>query len=67
MKKNKNANYDFGMQKDPITPMGYGDFANMPKEAKYMTFSKDNSYRDGIVNSFTNTLVDTSDIYENQR
>lgn len=67
MKKGKNANYNFEMQKDPSLPMGQGDFANMPRDAKYMTFSKDHSYRDGIINSFTNTLVDTSDIYENQR
>jgi len=67
MKKNRSANYDFGMQKDPKKPMGHGDFANMPKEAKFMTFGPGGTYRDGIINSFTTDLVDVSDIYENQR
>ena len=65
-KKDKNANYAFNIQKEPTNPMGHGDFANMPSQPKFMTFDKEHSYRDGIVNSFTVGLTDVSDIHENE-
>lgn len=65
--KGPDANYDFKKQKDPKTPMGAGSFANMPDRPIFMTFAKDADYRDGIINSFTTTIEDTSDICENQR
>lgn len=63
----KNANYNFRDQREPDRRMGEGDFANMPREPKLMKFSKQHGYRDGIINSFTSCVTETSDIYENRR
>lgn len=63
----KNANYNFRDQVEPDQRMGAGDFANMPPGPKLMKFSKQHSYRDGIINSFTSSVTETSDIYENRR
>lgn len=60
-------NYNFKRQKDPQKPMGFGDFANLPKDAKFMNFSNVPQYRQGVVNSFTANLEEVSEIYENQR
>lgn len=64
-KRDVNANYDFSIQEEPMTRMGAGSFANLPTEPKYMSFSNKHSYRDGIINSFSQTVYDTSDIHEN--
>lgn len=61
----KNANYNFADQQDPKKPMGHGSFANMPSEPMMKTFSKEGTYRDGVVNSFTQGVEEMSDIYEN--
>jgi len=63
--KDRNANYDFAVQKEPEGPMGHGEFANMPSSPKLMTFTKEHSYRDGIVNSFATGIIEVSDIHEN--
>lgn len=65
--KGKNANYNFEVQKDPARRMGQGDYANLPPEPKMMAFSKKPDYRDGLINSFTCNVSETSDIYENER
>ena len=63
--KDRNANYDFAVQKEPENPMGHGEFANLPQSPKFMTFTKEHSYRDGIVNSFATGIIEVSDIHEN--
>lgn len=65
-KKDRNANYDFAVQKEPISRMGSRDYANLPQQPKYMTFDKEHTYRDGIVNSFTVGITDISGINENE-
>lgn len=63
----KNANYNFSVQKQPSSPMGSGSFANMPEKPMIMKFSEVDGMRDGLVNSLTSSLKDTSKIHENQR
>jgi hypothetical protein len=65
-KKDKNANYDFSVQKEPANPFGHGQFANMPEKPMFMGFDREHSYRDGIVNSFTVGLTDLTKIHENE-
>lgn len=65
-KKDRNANYDFAVQKEPENPMGHGEYANLPQQPKYMTFDKEHTYRDGVVNSFTVGITDVSKINENE-
>lgn len=63
----RNANYDFNRQVDPTKRMGGGEHANLPQQPKYLRFGHNNDYRDGIINSFSLNIVETSDIHENQR
>lgn len=65
-KKGKNANYNFASQKEPLRKMGEGSFANMPEKPMLMSFGKP-TYRDGIVNSFSSSVGEVSEIEENQR
>lgn len=65
-KKGPNANYNFSVQQEPITRMGDKDFANMPDRPMYLRFDNRSSYRDGIINSFTYGITETSDIHENE-
>ncbi len=65
-KKDKNANYDFSVQKEPENPFGHGDYANMPNRPMFMEFDHEHTYRDGIVNSFTVGITETSKIHENE-
>jgi len=72
MKRGKGEKNDANYQlppsaKDKVNRMGRMDFANLPQEPKYMGFAENFDYRDGIVNSFTNSIVDISDIRENQK
>jgi hypothetical protein len=62
----KDANYNKAKQKQPERPMGHGDFANMPREIVMKEFAGPR-YRDGITNSFVDSVEDTSDICENHR
>lgn len=62
----KDANYDKKKQKQPERPMGQGQFANMPQEVSVRLFAAPR-YRDGITNSFVDSIEDTSKICENQR
>lgn len=66
-RKAKNANYDYKSQKQPVTPMGQGSFANMPEEPIMRPYGQAASYRDGIINSFSSNITDTSEIHENER
>ena len=61
------ANYDFGDQFDPARPMGQGSFANMPEKEIMQNYNPAEAFRDGITNSFTNTLRKVSRISENQK
>jgi hypothetical protein len=63
----RNANYDFNRQVDPKKRMGAKAHANLPQEPKFLRFGHNNDYRDGIINSFTNDIVEVSDIRENQK
>lgn len=65
-KKGKNANYDFAAQKEPLRNMGQSSFANMPEKPMLMSFGKP-TYRDGIVNSFSQSVGEISEIDENHR
>ncbi len=63
----RNANYDFNKQVNPLKRMGQADHANLPQRPMYMKFGHNNGYRDGIINSFTTDIEETSDISENQK
>lgn len=63
----RNANYNFLSKKEPKHPLGHGEFANLPMEGIIASYGTPESYRDGIVNSFSKTIRDISDISENQR
>lgn len=63
--KGPDANYDFKAV-DPKKRMGQGSFANMPERPIFMTFSDKPDYRDGLVNKFTDSVEQISDIYENE-
>lgn len=65
-KKDRNANYDFSVQKEPSDPYGHGQFANLPQRPMFMEFDHEHTYRDGIVNSFTVGITETSKINENE-
>ncbi len=65
-KKDRNANYDFSIQKEPAKPYGHGEYANLPQRPMLMAFDHEHTYRDGIVNSFTVGLTETSKINENE-
>jgi len=65
-KKGPNANYNFAVQQEPITRMGDKDYANLPNRPMYLRFDNRDSYRDGIINSFTCGLTEVSDIHENE-
>lgn len=65
-KKGKNANYDFARQKEPLRNMGQSSFANMPEKPMLMGFGKA-TYRDGLINSFSASIDEISEIHENQR
>lgn len=65
-KKGPNANYNFSIQQEPITRMGDKDFANMPDRPMHLRFDNRDSYRDGIINSFTCGITEVSDIHENE-
>lgn len=65
-KGQKNANYNFSVQKEPPKPMGSGSFANMPDGAFVKPYSKNHGMRDGIINSFTCDITETSGIHENE-
>ena len=65
-KKGPNANYNFSVQQEPITRMGDKDFANMPDRPMYLRFDNRDSYRDGIINSYTAGITEVSDIHENE-
>lgn len=64
---NKNLNYNFEDQKEPKKRMGEGDFANLPRDPKYLKFENEPQMRGGIPNSFTCDIEDISGIYENRR
>jgi hypothetical protein len=66
-KRGPNANYDFSRQVDPNSPMGHGEFANMPEKPIMREYSNEPQYRDGLINSFTSNIRDVSDICENER
>lgn len=63
--KGPDANYDF-KAKEPKSPMGRGSFANMPDHPIFMAFSDKPDYRDGLVNKFTDSVEEVSDISENE-
>lgn len=63
----KNANYNFSDQDEPKKRMGANDFANLPKDCQFLDYSKDHSYRDGIINGFAASVSQTSGIFENRR
>lgn len=62
----KDANYDKKKQKEPARRLGEGSFANMPKEVSVEVFAGPR-YRDGITNSFVDSIREVSGISENQR
>ena len=66
-KRDGGANYSFLIQNQPAKRMGAKDFANMPDKPIMVDYSKDQEYRDGIINSFASTIKDLSGISENQR
>jgi hypothetical protein len=59
------ANYDQMQRKEPARRMGEGDYANLPREPIYREFGKP-IYRDGLINSFDGSIVETSGIAENE-
>jgi hypothetical protein len=61
----KNANYD-GKQNMPATPMGSGSFANLPNKPMYADFAAP-TYRDGIINNFTCSVNELSEVGENEK
>ena len=61
-----NANYGFE-QHAPQTPMGHGDFANLPKQPKFMSLDPKWEMRDGLRNSPTVTINEISGVDENMR
>ena len=65
-KKDKSANYDYSVQKEPEDPFGHGQYANLPQRPMFMEFDHEHTYRDGIVNSFTVGITETSGIHENE-
>lgn len=64
MKKNKNLNYDFNDQVEPLRRMGEGKHSNMPSDPIFGSFGKP-TYRAGNINSFTSSISDLSGISEN--
>lgn len=64
-KVKNNSNYTFETKDTPPKRMGEGDFANMPKDAKFMGFSGKHDMRDGIINGFTCEVSEMSGIEEN--
>jgi len=64
--KGKNANYDFADQKQPKKRMGQGQYTNLPQEAMIRDFGFKANYRDGIINDYTHSITDLSDIDENE-
>lgn len=65
-KKDKNANYDFSVQKQPSKRMGQGQYTNLPDKAMIKDFGFKKHYRDGIVNDFTTSLTDVTGMIENE-
>lgn len=63
--KKENVNYDFRKQKEPASPMGQGDFANMPAAPIMRSFSRSHDYRDGILNNPACGIEKESGIEEN--
>lgn len=63
--KDKNANYDYSIQDEPMKRMGKNDFANMPEEPIMADYSHKIFYRDGIPNSFSHSVEETSGIHSN--
>lgn len=64
--RDKDSNYDKKVQKQPARRMGQGSFANLPDKIMVKEFAGC-KYRDGITNSFTDSIEDISGISENQR
>lgn len=62
----KNKNYS-GTQNEPKDPMGFRDFASMPKNAIMQEFPRTDDYRTGITNEFPYDTKVLSGIHENQR
>lgn len=50
-----------------MEPMGYGDFANMPKVPIMQTFPKSTDYRGRICNNEVRGVEKISKIYENMQ
>lgn len=63
--KGPDANYD-KKAREPSRMMGHGSFANMPDHPIYMKFSDKADYRDGLMNKFTDSVEQVSDIHENE-
>lgn len=64
-KKYRNANYDYDEQASPKVPMGQDEYANLPQQPKIMRFSHNHGYRDGIINDFSVSVYEVSDVDEN--
>lgn len=65
--RSRNANYAFNSQKEPKRPMGAGSFANMPEKEMFIPYGQPESYRDGVVNSYSVNMQDVSKLNENRR
>jgi hypothetical protein len=63
--KDKNANYDYSIQNEPKSRMGKDSFANLPQEPMIAGYSQKIYYRDGIPNSFSHSIEETSGIHSN--
>ncbi len=66
-KDSDNANYDYGVQNQPSERMGRGEFANMPSKPMISPYGRAQTYRDGLVESLTDSVKRKSKISENQR
>lgn len=63
--KDKNANYNYSIQNEPMTRMGKDSFANLPDKPMIMAYSEKINYRDGIPNSFSHSIEETSGVHSN--
>jgi hypothetical protein len=62
-----NANYNYPVQNEPKERMGATDFANLPPKEALVPYGRGPTYRDGIIENFSDTVRRTSKISENQK
>lgn len=63
----EDLNYNFNYRRKKSDRMGENDFGGMPTEPIHKDFGSAPTFRDGVPNSFTDTIEKVSGIYENQR